>query len=88
MVRQIHAVVDGGRLLPTEPLDLPEGREVELVVRLVPTPEEAAERARRFEESLRRVQEAAAQYRDDWWDQLEEEFSSGRTAPGVKRGCI
>ena len=77
-VQQVKAVVEDGVLRPLEPLSVPEGRQVELVVRVILTPEERQEQHQRFRETLRRIREAAANYPDEWWDQFQRDIEDNR----------
>jgi predicted DNA-binding antitoxin AbrB/MazE fold protein len=74
----VKAVVQDGVLRPLEPLSVPEGREVEVVVRVIPTPEERDEQHHRFRETLRRIREEAARYPDEWWDQFQRDIEGNR----------
>jgi predicted DNA-binding antitoxin AbrB/MazE fold protein len=84
-VHQVKAVVQDGVLRPLEPLAVPEGREVEVVVRVIPTPEEREEKARRLEEALTRFHEEADKLGPEWWAEFERDINAGRTDwPGPK----
>jgi predicted DNA-binding antitoxin AbrB/MazE fold protein len=77
--RKMKAVVENGTLRPLEPLGLSEGAAVEVKVRIpepVRTPEE---RARSFREALDALQEEAAKYPDESWEQFEADINAGRT---------
>ena len=77
MVKHVTAVVENGVLRPLEPLEIPEGREVELVVRLVPAQEE-----------IRRRIEAVKAMQDTWpetdgelaedWEAFHQELQENR----------
>ena len=84
-IRQVKAVVEGGLLRPLEPLAVPDGREVELVVRVIPTPEEREEKARRLENALAEFREEADKLGPEWWAEFERDINEGRTDwPGPK----
>ena len=70
MVKHVTAVVEAGALRPLEPLDIPEGRKVEIVVRLVPTHEEIRQRADSLREALDQAHEAAAEFSDEEWEEI------------------
>jgi predicted DNA-binding antitoxin AbrB/MazE fold protein len=78
----ITAVVQDGVLKPRQPLDLPEGREVELqIIRLLPTSEEEPVPARDLQHlsrTLARIREEAAKFPAEWWDDFEEELRQNR----------
>ena len=79
MTERIAAVVENGLLRPLEPLDIPEGQEVELaVVRLIPTADEEAEDVEQFVKALRELREEAARYPDAWWDDFQLELEANR----------
>ena len=76
MTERIAAVVENGVLRPLEPLDIPEGQEVELaVVRLIPTEVEDVEQ---FVKALRELREEAARYPEAWWDDFQRELEASR----------
>jgi predicted DNA-binding antitoxin AbrB/MazE fold protein len=79
MSQRITAVLEGGVLKPLKPLDIPEGREVELqILGVVPTAAEEDEEIRQFEEALDRLQEEAAKYPEEWWDEFQRELRENR----------
>jgi predicted DNA-binding antitoxin AbrB/MazE fold protein len=71
MTDRITAVVENGCLRPNEPLDIPDGREVEVRITLMETPEGEEQRKQRLLANLARLQGAAAKYPDEWWDEFQ-----------------
>jgi predicted DNA-binding antitoxin AbrB/MazE fold protein len=73
------AVLQDGALKPHEPLEIPDGQELELaVVRLIPDAREEQESLGRLEETLRRIREEAAKYSDEWWDEFQRDIQANR----------
>jgi predicted DNA-binding antitoxin AbrB/MazE fold protein len=89
MPRKVTAIVRNGGFAPLEPLNLPEGRQVELDVTVVPTPEEQTEKMERLLRNLGRLQEEAAQYPEEWWDDFQKELETNRfTIPVCAAGFV
>ena len=78
MVKHVSAVVENGQLRLTEPLDLPEGREVELAVRVLPTPEEQEQDIAELEAALKELREAAAEYPPGMIEEFQRELQANR----------
>lgn len=71
MAKILTAVVENGALRPVEPLDLPEGEQVELaILDRKPSSE--------FERSLDALQAEARRYPAEWWDEFDRELQENR----------
>jgi predicted DNA-binding antitoxin AbrB/MazE fold protein len=78
MTERLTAVREGDMLKLVEPVDLPEGRQIELqVVRILPDEQEAEKRVRSFLEAIAALQEEAARH-PEWWDELDREVKEHR----------
>ena len=78
MVQNVTAVVDHGQLRLDKPLDLPNGRKVELTVHLVPTPEEEQREMDEFRAALQALHEAAAQCPPELLDEFQRTIQENR----------
>ena len=72
MHKRVTAVVDDEVLRPREALGLPNGSEVEIVVRPLPTIEESPTRVQAFERAMGAIQASMAEHPDEWTAMREE----------------
>lgn len=78
-MKQVEGVVEDGQLRLAERLEIPDGRQVEVIINVIPTAEEARERAARMEAILDRLGAAAAELTEEQWAQFEADISASRS---------
>jgi len=79
MTERITAVMEKGMFRPLQPVDVPEGRHVELeVVRLLPTVEDRELAVRQMDQAFQEFWEEAAQYPEEWWDEFQRDLQANR----------
>jgi len=76
MGQKITAIIENGLLRPMQPLELPEGRTIELeVVRMEEAPEA---RVRAWNKALQEFWDEADQLPEEWWDDYERGIQENR----------
>ncbi len=79
MHKRVTAVVEDDIIRPREPLGLPNGSEVEVVLRpQFRTPEEIRQGAERVRELLATIREEATAYPEEWWDDFQRDLETNR----------